>query len=255
MLDIPKKVVILSLMGIKNKFVNFFTRINKNRLSNDDSRDKILKSMQDSLQNPVRICLAHNNFEKSPLREDRKNLHDIYLHTEAQDSNLLMHFDQMSVLNLVDKEFIVYQKEVLDFDTKKYEHLAIKAMIDGSIDSLKTISPKSGLNEDKSLEWLKVTLLTLKKSLARIDHRSTILSYKVFFGQWEESPILRVMIYNLDIKLTFLADQLKLEVKNKENRAEFDSQAKKYEANFSQLHNDVLNEVINLFVSLKQSIN
>ncbi|WP_040314479.1 hypothetical protein [Bacteriovorax sp. BAL6_X] len=242
-------------MGIKNKFVNFFSRINKNRLSDNDSRDKILKSMHDSLQSPMRICLAHNNFEKSPLREDRKNLHDIYLHTEAHDSNLLMHFDQMKVLNLVDKEFIEYQKEVLDFDAKKYEHLAIKAMIDGSINYLKIISPKTGLNEDKSLEWLKVTLLTLKKSLARIDHRNTILSYKIFFGQWEESPILRVIIYNLDIKLIFLADQLKLEVKNKENREVFDSHSKKYEANFCQLHNDVLNEVINLFVSLKQSIN
>ncbi|POB14355.1 MULTISPECIES: hypothetical protein [Pseudomonadati] len=241
-------------MGIKNKFVNFFTRINKNRLSNDDSRDKLLKSMQESLQSPVRICLAHNVFEKTPLRDDRKNLHDIYLHVESNDHNLLLHFDQMNILNLVDKEFIEYQNEVENFDAKKFEQYAVKAMIDGSIENLKSIPPKTGLNEDKSLEWLKVTLLTLKKSLARIDHRNTILSYKVFFGQWEQSPILRVMIYNLDIKLIFNKDQLKLEVKNKENRAEFDSQAKKYEASFGQLHNDVLNEIINLFVSLKQSV-
>lgn len=242
-----------------NLIKKIFSNLNKKRLSDDGSRQRLLKSISESLNcdilNPnTRICIAHNIFEKGPLNSARTNLHDTYISLEDTTNSYIIHFDQMSVLNLVEKDYIEYQNKQENFDIKSIEQDAISLIIKTSIEHLKSITPKTSLNEDKSLEWLKVTLLTLKKSVQKIDHENTILSYKVFFGAWEENPILRIMIYNLDIKLIFTPDQLKLIVRNKENRDSFDAQAKVYEAQFGQAHNEVLNELINLFIKLREVI-
>ena len=255
-------------MSISKLLKNIMPFNRKKRLENEANRDVLLKNLTTllkhddqrsslQLQSP-RLCVAHNNFEKQDIKHNRVNLHDTYIgldykNEESKDCGHLIHFDQDGVIHLVKDGYVEFQKHDNEFSISPYEEMATKYVIDGAIEELKKITPISNLNsEDKSLEWLKVTLLTLKKSLDKIDHANTILSYKLYFGSWEESPILRLMIYNLDIKLTFTQEALELNVRNKENRQEFDSNAKLYQAKFQQLHNEVLNELINVFIKLKE---
>lgn len=240
-------------MSVLEFFKSLNKKLMKNKLASNAKKDHYTSLIDKLLESTSvsKLCLAHNNFESTPLMDNRDNRHDIYIHLEEGSNSYILHHDQSNTLTLVDKDYLEYQNSPVHIDSKSYEQKTIKHIIDNSIEELKKIAPKTSLNEDKSLEWLKVTLLTLKKSLSKIDHENTILSYKIFYGQWEDNPILRVIIYNLDIKLTFTNEALELIVKNKENRATFEG-AKAYEAKFTSLHNEVLNEVINLFIKFKE---
>ncbi len=244
---------------------NFMTLSQRKRLEKESTKEILLENINDLLNkknedhiNNLRICLAHNTFEKVAIKDLRKNLHDTYLSFDynlesGKQAGHIIHLDQDSTLHLVKDGYIEYQKEMAEFDIAQIEDKTTKFIIDNAIKELTKITPQATFNnEDKSLEWLKVTLLTLKKSLDKIDHQTTIQSYKIYFGEWEENPILRFMIYNLDIKLAFSQNELLLEVRNKENRQDFDENAKLYQASFKQLHNEVLNEIINVFIKLKE---
>lgn len=108
------------------------------------------------------------------------------------------------------------------FDDFKVEHMKvdvfkeqlIQQKISQSIKLLETFTPSALTDEEKSWEWFRVSMDVLQRGVSQIDHQKTLLQYKLFWGTKNEHFTTRLVMYNLDICITFLRDGLEVKVYN-----------------------------------------
>lgn len=128
-------------------------------------------------------------------------------------------------------------------------------------ESKKLIRPASELTssideENKSLEWLKVSLMMLKNAIAEIRVKKDLLYQgRVFFGKRskEANPEFRIQSLSLDILLEFLPDhRLRFRVWNLKDGQKTAQDKEDLFAEFVTLKGPVFDEIILLINEIRQ---
>lgn len=147
------------------------------------------------------------------------------------------------------REFKILKNSVVKkFEYKKANFIAHQ--IKTFTQSLSTITPQNNPGEEKVNEWLRVSLEVLKKALTSIDHKNTILCYKLFFGQ----NSIRIIIYNIDIELINFNNKVIFKAFNyKNDKEKFKDPVYNVELKYS--YNDIFNQFIMLLNEIRQTEN
>ena len=141
-----------------------------------------------------------------------------------------------------------------------YTHLCIESLLDVLQEECLREAPGSDVNlltqESRALNWLQTSLRVLVAALESCEKDPTkLIQAKLFMGSGADAqrPLLRLVIFNLDISLAFSDDGVAgLVVFDDKNRR--DSQHPVLEARFHTLKPPVLDELIKVLAQLMRAL-